>query len=1213
MAHPIEELLKERILILDGAMGTMIQRYHFSEADYRGVLFEKGPTVDGREVALKGNHDLLALTRPHVIEEIHRAYLEAGADIIETNTFNATRVSQREYGTEDLVERINLEAARLARRVADEYSARTPHRPRFVAGVLGPTSKTLSLSPRADDPAFRELSFGELEEDYFGAVRALVEGGADLILIETVFDTLNAKAALAAVARFCRESGRAVPVMLSATISDAAGRLLSGQTPRAFLHSVLHGRPLSVGFNCAFGPEMMRPHLKAIQDAPCAVSVHPNAGLPNALGEYDQGPDQMAATLALYAREGLLNIAGGCCGTTPDHIRAIAEALEGIPPRPIPSPRPVAVFTGLEVLDQEEAGFILVGERTNVAGSARFRRLLREERWEEALEVARAQISAGAQMIDVNVDDPLLDPPRFMRRFLSLAASDPTVARVPVMIDSSDWEVLRAGLESLQGKGVVNSLSLKDGEEVFLERARVVREMGAAVLVMCFDEEGQAETFERKIAVAQRAYRLLVEEVGIPPWEIVIDPNIFAIGTGMEEHARYGLDYLEAVRWIKEHLPHARTSGGISNVSFAFRGHEGLRDAIHAVFLHHARAAGLDMAIVNPQRMMAYEEVPEEVRGLIEDLVFDRRRDATERLLEAARGFSGAGPRVRGEDRAWRDLPVEERLAYALKEGIQAYLVEDLEEAHRKAGSALGVIEGPLLTGMEEVGRLFGEGRLFLPQVVRAARVMREAVAILEPRLKAEQGGVGKARGVVVLATVKGDVHDIGKNIVKVVLECNGYRVVDLGVMVPPERVVEAARQGADAVGLSGLITPSLERMRETAEAIDRAGPAVPLLIGGAATSRLHTALRIAPAYRGPVIHVRDASEAVQVMGRLLSEGREEFVREVRAEQARLREQGVKGRGGVPGLGEARRRRLRPGPASPVEPRVRGPQVVRMGVAEVRPYLDWRMFYKGWGLPARTPERMREAERAEAVRLREEAEGVLARMEGRVRIEGVVGFFPARDVGEDCIGVLGWGGEGVIRRLPMLRQQAVKEGEPTRSLVDFLPHEGHDYLGLFVITAGKDIERFLAEEGPGEPYRELMVRLLADRLAEAASEYLHMLVRTTLWGYAPEEHLSPEEVLAGRYRGIRPAPGHAACPDHSLKQDIFELLGAEARLEVRLTESFMMVPPSSVAGFYFSHPESRYFAVGRITEEQLRDYARRRERPVDEVRGWLDHIVVADS
>ncbi|MEM5947447.1 methionine synthase [Spirochaetia bacterium 38H-sp] len=1219
----IKELLSERILFLDGAMGTMLQRHKLEEADYRGEEFAGFDKKDakGRPINLKGNHDMLTLTRPDIIEGVHRAYLEAGADIIETNTFNSTRTSQADYATEELAYRLNLEAARLARRVADEFCKKTPDKPRFVAGVLGPTNKTLSLSPNVQDPAFRALDFETLEEDYHNSICGLIDGGADIILVETIFDTLNAKAALSALMRYREESGKDVPVMLSATITDAAGRLLAGQTAEAFLFSVLHAEPVSVGFNCAFGPDMMRPHLMSITPhAPCAVSVHPNAGLPNAMGEYDQGPEIMAKTLAMYAREGLLNIVGGCCGTTPEHIKAIVDALSDINPRRIPDKKHETVFTGLEVLRvSRESLFVNVGERTNVAGSARFKKCIANSDWDTALEIARAQVEAGAQIIDINVDDPLIDAPSAMKHFLNLIASEPEISRVPIMLDSSNWKVIEAGLMCLQGKGIVNSISLKDGEEEFIRKARFVKRMGAAVLVMCFDENGQADSLERRMEIAERSYRLLTTKAGIAPEDIVIDANIFAIGTGMAEHANYGVDFLEAVKWIKENLPYAKTSGGVSNISFSFRGNNPLRDAMHSVFLYHAVKAGLDMGIVNPARMLPYEEVPENVRKLIEDLLFNRNPEATELLLEAAEGLSGASSSG-GDANKWRELDVEERLTYALLKGISSHLEEDLPEAHKRLGSALAVIEGPLMKGMNEVGRLFGEGKMFLPQVVKTARVMKNAVDFLTPLIKKENAKTGgQHKASMVIATVKGDVHDIGKNIVKVVLECNNYRVIDLGVMVPMQDILETAdKEGADVIGLSGLITPSLEEMRIVAEEMERRGKKLPLMVGGAATSPTHTALKIAPEYSGPVIHSTDASDAVKVMSALSSDKKESFIAENREKQKKIREQklGQIKNFNYISLSEARKKRFIPNwkDYKPVEPVIKGAQTVRLSVKEVRPYIDWRFFYIAWEMPGKFPDILSDAEKGEeAKKLYDDANRMLDIMEENIRIDAAVAFYPACSTENDDILLYDWETDKEFYRIPMLRQQREKKKTPYYlSLSDFLPQEKsgmRDYMGFFVTGAGRDLESFIKEHTDADQYSDILVNILGDRLAEAAAEALHQLVRKKLWGYAPDEKLSPQETLAESYQGIRPAPGYPPCPDHTLKADIWKITDAQKRTGIRLTESYMMMPSSSVSGFYFAHPDSHYFAVGRITEEQLADYATRRNMSTTEAEKWLRSIL----
>jgi 5-methyltetrahydrofolate--homocysteine methyltransferase len=1205
--HPnLRDLLARRILVLDGAMGTMVQQHRLGEADYRGARFADWPRD------LKGNNDLLVLTRPDVIEGIHRAYLEAGADILETSTFNANAISMADYGMEALVHELNLEAARLARRLCDEFTARTPDQPRFVAGVLGPTNRTASISPSVEDPGARNVTYDELVAAYTEALRGLMEGGADLILVETVFDTLNARAALFAIEAEFAHTGRRLPVMVSGTITDASGRTLSGQTAEAFWISVSHARPLSVGLNCALGAAQLRGHVQELSRvADVHVSAHPNAGLPNAFGGYDEGPDEMAAQIGEWARAGLVNIVGGCCGTTPAHIRAIAEAVRGVPPRRVPElPRRLRL-SGLEPMTiGPDTNFVNVGERTNVTGSARFAALIREGNYAEALSVARQQVESGAQLIDVNMDEGLLDAERAMTTFLNLVASEPDIARVPVMVDSSKWSVLEAGLKCLQGKGVVNSISLKEGEAEFLRQATLVRRHGAAVIVMAFDEAGQADTVERKVAICTRAYRLLTERVGFPPEDIIFDPNIFAIGTGIEEHAGYAVAYFEATRAIKATLPHAHVSGGVSNVSFAFRGNNALREAIHAVFLYHGVRAGMDMGIVNAGQLIPYEDIPADLRERVEDLVLNRRPDATERLMavaDQAKGRAAGG----ATDLAWRDLPVAERLAHALVHGIDAFVVEDTEEARRAAARPIEVIEGPLMAGMNVVGDLFGAGKLFLPQVVKSARVMKKAVAHLVPYIEAEKAAGARSAGRVLLATVKGDVHDIGKNIVGVVLQCNGYEVVDLGVMVPCATILEKAREvGADAIGLSGLITPSLEEMTFVAGEMQRQGFTIPLLIGGATTSKAHTALKIAPVYAGPVVHVLDASRAVGVTSRLLSDDqREGFAAEVRDEYAAIRE-AREGRGTAERLvpievARANKARMDLSVPVPVPTFTGARTFAPYPLAELVPYIDWTPFFQTWELAGRFPAILDDPVVGPSARtLYADARAMLDRLvrEGRIEARAAVGFWPANAVGDDIALYADSARRERVATLHMLRQQLDKKGDgrPNWCLADFVaPADSGivDYVGAFAVTAGHGVEALAAElRAAHDDYGAILVQALADRLAEALAERMHERVRRELWGYAPDEALDAEGLIAERFQGIRPAPGYPACPDHAEKATLFRLLDAPGRAGMGLTESFAMTPAASVAGWYFWRPESRYFGVGTVGDDQRGDYEARRGR-----------------
>ncbi|HTX72640.1 MAG TPA: methionine synthase [Rectinemataceae bacterium] len=1226
----LERLMGERILILDGAMGTMIQALRLGEEDFRGSRFRDHATP------LQGDNDLLNLTRPELILDIHRAYLDAGADIIESNTFNSTSVSQADYGLPGLARELAREGASLARRACDEAERREPGRPRFVAGSLGPTNKTLSISPSIGDPGFRAISFDELARAYDEEARGLIEGGADILLLETVFDALNAKAAIYAILGIFEETGLRLPLVISGTVVDAAGRTLAGQTPEAFYYSVRHAEPLAVGFNCSLGAEAV---LRSVDElallADCGLSIHPNAGLPNEIGEYDDSPDHMARVLRDYALRSEakdeagrdlpgrgINIVGGCCGTTPAHIRAIAAALAGLKPRlPPPHDRRATRLSGLDPLViGPDSLFVNIGERCNVAGSRRFAKLIREGRHAEALDVARQQVEAGAQAIDVNMDEALLDSPAEMSRFLTLLASEPDIARVPVMIDSSDWETLRAGLKTVQGTCMVNSISLKEGEEPFRLRARELRKFGAAAVVMAFDEKGQADSLERRIGVCTRAYRILTEDLAFPPEDLILDPNVFAIGTGIEEHRHYALDYFAAVSYIKKHLPGALVSGGVSNVSFSFRGNDALRSAIHAVFLYHAKLAGMDMGIVNPEQLLPYEEIPVELRERIEDLVLDRREDATDRVLELAglieeRG--GAG----GEDPAWRNLPVAERILHALVKGVVAHIARDVEEARGAYKRALDLVEGPLMQGMNVVGKLFGEGKMFLPQVVKSARVMKEAVSVLLPFMEAEQGDGKRGQGRVVLATVKGDVHDIGKNIVGVVLGCSGYDVIDLGVMVPAHTILDTAvERGADFVGLSGLITPSLEEMVKVASEMERRGMNIPLLIGGATTNPMHTAMRIAPAYSGPVVHVADASLAAGVLERLGSaDKRKLFVAELDALHERNREAQRKKREAAEylPLAEARSARFRSSDRAYLPPRPAKPgiHVAEYSIAELRPFVDWTFFFLAWELKGRYPAILDDPVQGEtARRLLEDARSRLALIEreGRARMRAVCGIFPAASRGDD---ILIYADEtrsaqrAVLHCLRMQRRR--NDGGSYYSHADFIEAEdGHeDWIGAFAVTC--DLRPSGSGAGAGE-YGDILEKVLADRLAEAAAERLHFELRTDLWAYAPGERLDTEAILHGNYRGIRPAPGYPPCPDHREKALIVELLDAERRIGITLTESYMMIPAAAVSGWYFSHPESKYFSVGRIARDQIEDYATRRGEDPRITETWLRNELAYD-
>ena len=1209
--------LARRILVLDGAMGTMIQSYGLEEQDFRGDRLKDHPKE------LRGNNDILVLTRPEVIEQIHRAYLDAGADLLETNTFNSQAISQADYGTEPLVYELNVAAARLARRVADEVTARTPDQPRFVIGILGPTNRTASLSPDVNDPGYRNVTLAQLAAAYRTQAEGLLDGGADVLMVETVFDTLNCKAALFALRGLLDERGVDVPLMVSGTITDASGRTLSGQTVEAFWNSIRHAGLFSVGLNCALGAAQLRPYLddlSRLADVP--VSCHPNAGLPNAFGGYDQTPAAMAELVGEFARSGLVNIVGGCCGTTPAHIRAVADAVAGLAPRASPAVAPICRLAGLQPLNiRPDTLFVNIGERTNVTGSSRFAALIKAGDYEAALEVARQQVENGAQIIDVNMDEGMLDAPAAMERFVRLVAAEPDIAKVPVMVDSSRWEALEAGLQNLQGKGIVNSISLKEGEAEFLAKARLVRRYGAAVVVMAFDEQGQADAADRRVAICARAYRLLTEQAGFPPEDIIFDPNVFAVGTGIEEHNLYALAYLEAVRRIKETLPRALVSGGVSNLSFAFRGSPKIREAMHSAFLYHAIKAGMDMGIVNPGQLAVYEDIPPDLLVAVEDVLFNRRPDATDRLTALAEQYRGSTATAK-EDAAWRTLPVAERLKHALVEGILDHIEPDVEEARQHAGRPIDVIEGPLMDGMNVVGDLFGAGKMFLPQVVKSARVMKKAVAQLVPYLEAEQrasGGVRRA-GTVVMATVKGDVHDIGKNIVGVVLRCNNYEVIDLGVMVPAQTILDTARERrADVIGLSGLITPSLDEMVHVGREMSRQGFTIPLLIGGATTSRAHTAVKIAPAYHGPTIHVLDASRGVGVVSQLLSaERREAFLREIRDEYDRLRtEHGARDADRVilP-LAEARRRRAQIDWAAYDPPAPRLPGVTTFAdypLAELVPYIDWTPFFQAWELKGSYPAILEDSVLGEQARkLFADAQALLQRIVGErlLGARAVLGLFPANAVGDDVRIYTGEDRATVRAVMRGLRQQFEKgPGRPNLCLADFVaPQESGkaDWVGAFAVTAGVCLEALCAAfERDNDDYSSILAKALADRLTEALAERLHERVRTEFWGYVPEERLDRAALVDERYRGIRPAPGYPACPEHTEKRVLFDLLDAPRAAGITLTESCAMLPAASVSGWYFAHPAAHYFGLGRIGRDQVTDYAARKGMPVAEAERWL--------
>ena len=1219
--HRIEALLRSRILVLDGGMGTMIQGYKLTEADYRGERFADFPHD------LKGNNDLLVLTQPAIIREIHEAYLGAGADIIETNTFSSNTVSMADYHLEHLARELNVAAAKLAREAAEAWEAKSPDKPRFVAGALGPTTRTASLSPDVNDPGYRNVSFDALVAAYAEAVDGLVEGGVNLLLVETIFDTLNAKAALFAIDRYFTEHDVHLPVMISGTITDASGRTLSGQTVEAFWNSVAHARPLSVGLNCALGGKLMRPHIEELsQIANVAISAYPNAGLPNPLADtgYDESPAQTAAFLDDFARSGFVNIVGGCCGTTPAHIAAIADAVANLPPRHIPQIEKKLRLSGLEPLNvADDSLFVNIGERTNVTGSKAFARLILAGNYGEALTVARQQVESGAQIIDVNMDEAMLDSEQAMTTFLNLVASEPDISRVPIMIDSSKWSVIEAGLKCVQGKAVVNSISMKEGEAEFLRQARLVRRYGAAAIVMAFDEQGQADTLARRIEICSRAYHLLIRDVGFPPEDIIFDPNIFAIATGLEEHNNYAIDYIGAVKGIRKALPHAKLSGGVSNLSFSFRGNEPVREAMHTAFLYHAVQAGMTMGIVNAGQLGVYEEIPKDLLERVEDVLFNRRPDATERLVTFAESFKGEA-KERVEDLAWRNAPVEQRLSHALVRGITQWIVEDTEEARQKFERPIQVIEGPLMDGMNVVGDLFGAGKMFLPQVVKSARVMKQSVAHLVPFIEAEKAAAGgnQSKGKILIATVKGDVHDIGKNIVAVVLACNNFDVVNMGVMVPCEKILDKAREeNADIIGLSGLITPSLEEMGHVAKEMQRQGFTVPLLIGGATTSRVHTAVKIEPHYQGPTIWVPDASRSVTVCSSLMSDAqRVDYVAKLKSEYGKVREQqkGKKGPAPALSLAQARARGFKPDWTAyhPPVPNLPGVQAFPgYPLADIVPFIDWTPFFQTWELAGRYPKILEDGVVGEAARaLWADAQAMLARLveEDWLRASGVVGLFPAHTVngGDDVAIYADDSRREVLMTCHNLRQQTEKpEGQFNRCLADFIaPKDSgvRDYIGAFAVTAGIGIDERVAEyEARHDDYNAIMLKALADRLAEAFAEHLHWRVRRELWGYSPDEDADCERLVREKYRGIRPAPGYPACPDHTEKGPLFDLLAVTGNTGMTLTESYAMLPTAAVSGFYFSHPDAKYFAVGKVERDQVEDYARRKGWDLATAEKWL--------
>ncbi|WP_318836621.1 MULTISPECIES: methionine synthase [unclassified Providencia] len=1212
--NQLEQELKKRILVLDGAMGTMIQQHKLSEAQFRGERFADWPSD------LKGNNDLLVLTQPDIIRDIHSQYFEAGADIVETNTFNSTSIAMADYKMESLSAEINEVAARLARECADEWTRKTPDQPRYVAGVLGPTNRTASISPDVNDPAYRNITFDQLVEAYRESTRSLVNGGVDLIMIETIFDTLNAKAAIFAVETELEALGVSLPIMISGTITDASGRTLSGQTTEAFYNSLRHAQPISFGLNCALGPDELRQYIAELSRiAECYVSAHPNAGLPNAFGEYDLDAQNMAEQIHEWATAGFLNIVGGCCGTTPLHIKKMAEAVKGITPRQLPSLPVECRLSGLEPLNiGEKSLFVNVGERTNVTGSAKFKRLIKEENYQEALDVARQQVENGAQIIDINMDEGMLDSHAAMVRFLNLIAGEPDIARVPIMIDSSKWEVIEAGLKCIQGKGIVNSISMKEGVEAFIEHAKLLRKYGAAVVVMAFDEVGQADTRERKIEICRRAYQILTEEVGFPPEDIIFDPNIFAVATGIEEHNNYAVDFIEVCKDIKAQLPHAMISGGVSNVSFSFRGNDPVREAIHAVFLYYAIRNGMDMGIVNAGQLAIYDDLPTELKDAVEDVILNRRDDSTERLLELAEKYRGAGAGEQQVQQAeWRSWEVEKRLEYALVKGITEFIIEDTEETRQRASSPIEVIEGPLMNGMNVVGDLFGEGKMFLPQVVKSARVMKQAVAYLEPYIQ-ELKQSGSSAGKILLATVKGDVHDIGKNIVGVVLQCNNYEIIDLGVMVPCETILKTAREeNVDIIGLSGLITPSLDEMVHVAKEMERQGFTLPLLIGGATTSKAHTAVKIEPNYSGPPTYVQNASRTVGVVAALLSATQKaDFVARTRREYETVRQQHGRRRPKTPpvALDVARANAVNIDwqHYQPPVPKFLGIQEVTASISTLRNYIDWTPFFMTWSLAGKYPRILEdEVVGSEARKLLKDANNMLDKLdkENLLTPKGIFGLFPANRVGDD-IEIYTDESRNHVQVMGLnLRQQTLKTEFPNYCLSDFVAPKDSgkaDYIGAFAVTGGLEEDALAdAYEQQHDDYNKIMVKALADRLAEAFAEYLHQQVRMQYWGYADDENLSNEELIRENYQGIRPAPGYPACPEHTEKAKIWQLLDVETQIGMQLTSSYAMWPGASVSGWYFSHPESKYFAVAQLQKDQIEDYAKRKGMSVTELERWL--------
>ena len=1212
----IEQELEKRILIIDGAMGTMIQRYKPTEEDYRGERFKDYKS------SVKGNNDLFSITKPKMIEEIHRAYLDAGADIIETNTFNANPLSLADYHMESLTYELNFESAKIAKKATTEYTAKNPNKPRYVAGALGPTNKTASLSPDVNDPGYRAVSFDDVANAYTEQIKGLVDGGVDLLLVETIFDSLNAKAALFAIESYFEKAGKRLPIMVSVTITDASGRTLSGQTVEAFLTSVRHENLLSIGLNCALGAKEMRPYLEEMsQKAPYYVSCYPNAGLPNQFGEYDETPETMCTQVSDFLKNGFVNIVGGCCGTTPEHIKAIAHAASLTKPRKKPEADTLFHLSGLEAVTLfPGSNFMNIGERTNITGSKKFSKLITSGDYEGALAVARDQVDGGAQVIDINMDEAMIDSKAAMVKYLNLVAAEPDIARLPIMVDSSKWEVIEAGLKCLQGKGIVNSISMKEGEDTFREHARKVKKYGAATVVMAFDEKGQADTYQRRIDICKRAYDILVNEVGFPPQDIIFDPNIFPVATGMEEHKLNALDFFRATEWIKKNLPYAKVSGGVSNVSFSFRGNDTVREAIHSAFLYHAIKAGMDMGIVNPGMLQIYDEIPKDLLVLVEDVLLNRKEDATEKLLNYAETVKSAGKKIE-KDEEWRKMPVEERLSHALVKGITDFIEVDTEEARAKLPRSLDVIEGPLMAGMSIVGDLFGSGKMFLPQVVKSARVMKKAVAYLTPFMEAEkQKGASSSAGKILMATVKGDVHDIGKNIVGVVLACNNYHVIDIGVMVPCEKILETAiKEGVDAIGVSGLITPSLDEMVHIAKEMKRNNFTIPLLIGGATTSKIHTAVKIAPEYDHPVLYINDASRCVNAASSLFSSEKATYINKINQEYESLRIQHLNKQSQDKYIKLAEARANKP-KTDWKTVQINKPSIIGnkafsdYPLAEIAKYIDWTPFFHAWEMKGSYPKILSDPERGtEAKKLFDDAQAMLKKIiaEKWLTAKGVIGFYPANTIGDDDIELYTDDTRKHVKTvLHSLRQQTKKaEGQSNVALADFIAPKDSgraDYIGGFAVTAGIGIEKWIEKfEKDHDDYSSIMIKAIADRLAEAFAELLHAKVRKEIWAYVPDENLTNEQLIKEEYIGIRPAPGYPASPDHTEKTLHFNLLEVEKNAGIQLTESMAMFPTAAVSGLYFAHPASHYFALGKINKEQVEDYARRKGMSIEETEKWL--------